>query len=97
MPRTLVEVGPIREAVEEYRQRNHLTWSGLARELGWMTHHKDYRSPVPDVSRLKRRLGLTHQTSGKGNHYRIVTQRVNSETATLLICHVGKDPVDFGF
>jgi hypothetical protein len=85
----LVPVAPLREAFE----RNGLTSTEVARELGWYeTTPKKVRL---DTGRVRRTLGLrSEQTrANRGKGYR---QHVRYETALKLARAMGVDPVDVG-
>lgn len=82
---------PKRVAVDvftEHLRRCPLTYSQIARGMGWMKP-KDGRLK-PDSQRVRRTLGLVPWSTGR------YQQRVNRDTALKLAAVMGLDPIDIG-
>jgi hypothetical protein len=93
--RDLVPVGPLREAVEDLVAREGEDWARICRRLGWMI--KPSRTEPrfrPDVTRLRRRLGMVPVTNGHGYPAKRSTH-MRYEVAVEIVRGLGWYPVDF--
>ncbi len=85
----LVPVAPLREAFE----RNGLTSSHVARELGW--YEATPKKVRLDTGRVRRTLGLKAEQTRAGRG-RSTRQHVRYATALELARAMGVDPRDVG-
>lgn len=80
---------PIREAVEHAMAEGD-TISDICRRTGWMRPDR----PYPDITRLKRRLGLAETTTH--SHQTLLTRTIRYDLACQIVEAIGRDPVEFG-
>lgn len=80
-----VDNADMQRAIHDVRHRK--TVANIARDMGWLTHHKTW--PRGDTSRVKRAFGLL-PTDGK------LRKSCNIEHAELLIRACDLDPYWYG-
>lgn len=75
----------LREAVQARIDAGEVTWSGIARELGFMR---------PDPVKIRRALGVQASFNGCGHRYHNMT--VSYERGVAIAQAAGIDPVEIG-
>lgn len=88
--RDLVPVEPLREA---FNDRPHLSAGALARNLGWYRKRSGWSVRKPDITRVKRTLGLMPYRS---NGRVLVRTHVQYHRAVELAEAMNVDPVEVG-
>ncbi len=86
----LVPVAPLREAFEE---RPHLTAGDIARNLGWWRKRSGWEVASPDITRVKRTLGIAPYRS---NGRTLVRTQIQYHRAVELAEAMNVDPVEVG-
>ncbi len=78
-----VEAGPVLAAIAA----SDVSWSQIARELGWFV-------TSPDTNRLRRAVGGAAQPGARNRRKR--NETVDYELAVKIARIIGADPVDLG-